>query len=210
MKFRTILVSVLGLLALAGCRGATVSQSQCIASDWQTIGYRDGVGGMQSTRLLEHQDACVKHGVIPDRDEYMAGWRDGVVDFCQPDNGFAIGSQGRGYANVCPNHLTRPFVAAYQNGRELYGLRSDVANLERRIQRSHARLDQLDSEIVASAAKQLDGELTPEERINLIALTQRLHEEKTRTEVELPQLQHRLDHKRAELDSLSRSLAAVY
>ena len=34
--------SLTTLLTLAGCNTASVSESQCIASDWQTIGYRDG------------------------------------------------------------------------------------------------------------------------------------------------------------------------
>ena len=57
------------LFALAGCSSNSVSESQCIAGDWQTIGYRDGANGNRSTQLLAHQDACVKHGVIPDRAE---------------------------------------------------------------------------------------------------------------------------------------------
>ena len=58
-------------IVLSGCGGgASVSQNQCAAGDWQTLGYRDGVRGYRSTELLAHQDACGKHGVIPDRHGY--------------------------------------------------------------------------------------------------------------------------------------------
>lgn len=91
------------LLALGGC--ASLSKSQCLANDWQTVGYRDGLSGTNSSALLRHENACVKHGVIPDREAYLAGWREGVEQYCQPANGFAAGERGAGYSNVCPAHL---------------------------------------------------------------------------------------------------------
>ncbi len=63
-------------LFVGGC--ATLSESQCIASDWQSIGYNDGAAGRTSSQLLKHQNACVKHGVVPDREIYLAGWHQGV------------------------------------------------------------------------------------------------------------------------------------
>ena len=52
-------------------------------------------------------------------------------------------------------------------------VRRDVANLERAIAQKHARLEHLKSAIIASAAEQLNTELTTEERVKLIAETQR-------------------------------------
>ena len=70
----TPLILLTSAVILSGCGGgATVSENQCIASDWQTLGYRDGVNGIRSSQLLKHQDACVEHGIIPDRAGYMAG-----------------------------------------------------------------------------------------------------------------------------------------
>ena len=91
MKNLLITVALFGVLAMSGC--ATLSESQCIASDWQTVGFRDGVSGTQSSQLLKHQNACVKHGIVPDRQAYLAGWDDGVEQYCQPRNGFAAGER---------------------------------------------------------------------------------------------------------------------
>jgi hypothetical protein len=46
--FQIIAVSAFALLA--GC--ATLSESQCAANDWQTVGYCDGASGQDSSRLL--------------------------------------------------------------------------------------------------------------------------------------------------------------
>ena len=79
-------VCLAALFLASGC--ATLSESQCVASDWQTVGYADGLKGAQSSQLLKHQNACVKHGVIPERDAYLAGWEEGVRQYCLPENGF--------------------------------------------------------------------------------------------------------------------------
>ena len=118
------------LFTLAGCSSNSVSESQCLAGDWQTIGYRDGANGYRSTQLLNHQNACVKHGVIPDRASYMAGWEQGVREYCEANNGYDVGERGEGYDNVCPDDMRDAFLAAYHSGRELYLARSEVSDLE--------------------------------------------------------------------------------
>ena len=87
-------IALLAIALLAGC--ATLSESQCAANDWQTVGYSDGVSGQDSSRLLKHQNACMKHGVTPDRMAYLVGWEEGVVRYCTPDNGFQQGQRGSG------------------------------------------------------------------------------------------------------------------
>ena len=127
----TPLILLTSAVILSGCGGgATVSENQCIASDWQTLGYRDGVNGIRSSQLLKHQDACVEHGIIPDRAGYMAGWETGVREYCQPNNAFEIGELGGGHANVCPNEMQTVFTTAYRQGRKLYLARVEISNLD--------------------------------------------------------------------------------
>ena len=77
---RSLLFFLVFSLLLVGCAGrTTVSENQCTAGDWQTLGYRDGVNGHRSSRLLQHQDACVRHGIVPDRAGYMVGWEEGIT-----------------------------------------------------------------------------------------------------------------------------------
>ncbi|MEE4300643.1 MAG: DUF2799 domain-containing protein [Pseudomonadales bacterium] len=195
------------ILMLAGCNSASVSESQCLAGDWETIGFRDGSSGLSSTRLLEHQDACVQHGVIPERELYLAGWNEGVHRFCQPDNGFAIGERGAGHANVCPDELAAAFGAAWRDGRLLHDARADLAASRREVQRAEARLEKIGEEILASGTAQLDETLTPQQRIELVAETQRLMEERVRLETELPELRALVRASERDLEDLERSLA---
>lgn len=204
------LATLATLTALAGCGGnPSVSESQCIAGDWQTVGYRDGVNGLRSTQLLQHQDACVQHNVMPNRADYMIGWKEGVGEYCLPGNGFAVGEGGSRYYNVCPAGLDSDFQAAYKQGRKLYLARAAVSNVERKLYQREARLEVIKAEIVSSAAGQLDPTLLPAERIELGAYTARLAEEKARIEHELPELEQELSDKTAELDAVTHTLAQV-
>ena len=204
-----ILVSIF-MLMLGACAGqSTVSENQCAAGDWQTLGYRDGVNGYRSSRLLEHQDACVEHGVVPDRAEYMVGWEQGVREYCEPNNGFYVGERGWQHNNVCPADLRVGFLSAYKEGRSLYQARVDVANLEWAIDQKTARLPEVNTQIVSAAAAQLNGELPPAERIDLAARVQRLYAEKERLRAEIPDLEAELAIKSRELDRLEQSLASI-
>src|SRR5262245_23461795 len=138
-----------GLLALAGCASTTLSESQCRAGDWQTVGYRDGADGYASTRLLDHQDACVKRGIVPDRALYMAGWHAGVVAFCTPETGFSQGEQGAGYGRICPVELEPPFLDAYKDGRSLYLASSEVERLSDLLDSKNAELTSVNERLVS-------------------------------------------------------------
>lgn len=205
------LVSVVAVLAaVAGCSGnPSVSESQCIAGDWQTVGYRDGVNGLRSTQLLQHQDACVQHDVIPDRTTYMLGWTQGMREYCKPLNAFVTGERGQRYYNVCPASMDHDFQVAYKEGRELYLARAAVANLERKIIARENRLEVVKAEIVSSATSQFDPLLTPAQRIDLIAYTQRLTEEKSRIQAEIPELEDQLSERAKRLAALTQTLASV-
>ena len=53
-----------GLWALAGC--SSMSANECMATDWRTVGYEDGVSGYSGDRVGQYRKACTKHGVSPD------------------------------------------------------------------------------------------------------------------------------------------------
>ena len=209
-KLLKLVPAIAVLLTVAGCSSnPSVTESQCIAGDWQTVGYRDGVNGLRSTQLLQHQDACVQHDVMPDRDTYMVGWKQGVREYCSPHNAFTTGERGQRYYNVCPAAMDHDFQVAYKEGRELYLARAAVANLERKIAEREMRLEVVKAEIVSSAASQLDPTLTATQRIELIAYTQRLTEEKSRIQAEIPGLEDALADRARHLDALTHTLASV-
>jgi len=195
-------------LALAGCAGRpSITEHQCAVGDWQTIGYRDGVNGSRSTALLKHQDACMEHGIAPDRAAYMSGWEQGVREYCEPGNGFQIGERGRSHNNICPADLRAGFLTAYREGQRLYQARASVASLEWEIDQTNSRLEAIKSEIISAGAAQLNPELTVTERVELGTRVQRLLDEQTRLKQELPDLEAELAVKSRELDQLDRTLA---
>lgn len=202
-------ISILALAFLACGKNATVTKNQCIAGDWQTLGYRDGAVGFRSTRLLAHQDACVEFGVIPDREPYMLGWSQGIEEFCDPNSAFMFGQSGNRHQNVCPADQRDEFLRAYKEGRTLFLARSEVYELERKLDNSRLRILAIEQEIVSAAAAQLDPLLALNTRIELMAKIQRLTDEKRRLSAEIPVLEEALAIKSDELEALNRSMAAL-
>jgi hypothetical protein len=186
MHHQIIPLGLAALITLGGC--ATLSESQCVASDWQSIGYRDGMNGTHHSQLLKHQNACVKHEVTPDRSAYMGGWNDGVVQYCQPDNGFAAGERGAAYANVCPNDLQQAFHAAYSDGRQLHLAQVEISSIEQTVYRKQQRLDRVKRIIPATEAQLIDGAMSSIERRELLDKTKELAKEQGQLETEIEAL----------------------
>jgi hypothetical protein len=145
-----LLAGTLLLLGLAGC--ASMNESECLALDWRTVGYEDGVAGYAGDRVAHHRKACGKHGVTPDLDAYQAGREQGLREFCQPDNGYRLGLRGAGLASSCPVELKADFQSAYDHGFELYSLRSRVADAANELEASRRELAQSERNLVAASA----------------------------------------------------------
>lgn len=197
-------------LALCACAGKpSVSEFQCKAGDWESIGYRDGAAGVKSTRILEHQEACGQFGIIPHREMYLAGWRNGLEEYCTAENGFNLGERGGRHTGVCQGELQHPFLLAYEDGRQLYTARSEVNRLARQLATYETRLGQIKEEMVSVSTAQLNPELTPEERLHLIADLDALMEERSDIKAAIPALEQELAASEMALDNLSRDLQSV-
>lgn len=193
------------MLVLSGC--ATLSESQCIASDWQTVGYRDGQAGTPTSQLLKHQNACVKHGVVPDREQYLAGWLEGVEQYCQADNGFTVGAAGASYNNVCPDHLKHDFYAAYEDGRQLHRAQAEINRLSRNVAQKEQRIKQIQVDLAAAETSLVTDQTTPSQRLELINRTKSLAEERGKLESDVQKLRVQIALKSERLDSLRNALA---
>lgn len=200
--------SMLGILLLAGCAATpTVSENQCIAGDWQTIGYGDGMAGFASTRLLMHQEACGDFGIIPVREEYLAGWQEGLSMYCTADNGFQVGQRGGGLNQVCSGELREPFASAHADGRELYLARRDVQHWSQTLAQQENRLHAIKQEMVGATTAQLEPDLTAEERVRLLAKLEALADERAAIKAELPHTEHELRQAELHLAELDHALA---
>lgn len=201
--------AILGLAALtlgtlSGC--ASLSESQCVASDWHTVGYSDGASGQDSSRLLKHQDACVKHGVTPDREAYMVGWNEGVVRYCTPENGFQQGQRGAQYHNVCPGDLEPDFHQAYLSGRELYLAQSEVSQLERSIASKTRQLDKVEHDLRETEAQLVSSDREAD-RLRRLEDTKALAKTQGELESEITALRVQAAVKKDRLEALRQSLA---
>ena len=198
---------LLALLTTAGCANRSLSAHQCQAGDWQTVGYRDALNGRNQGYLLEHQNACGRHEIVPDAQAYRSGWAEGIREYCQPQRGYDLGISGGRQRNVCPADLASGYRSAYEDGRVLYLARHEVNRLESKIARDQARIDAIGRELIDTATAQVDPTLTTQDRLDLLADSKALMDERDRLADGLPGLAVDLERALAHLDDVQQSLA---
>ncbi|MDD5100395.1 MAG: DUF2799 domain-containing protein [Syntrophales bacterium] len=152
MKFRGLIIILAGLLILAGC--ATLNKEECLSGDWHGLGMRDGVNGEPAVRIEKHRKACAEYGVQPDERRYLDGRIEGLRKYCQIDNAFRTGLDGKRYQGVCPPAIDSLFwryneaaYAVHQTKEEIKQLNSELSSREIRLrskkttdkERSHLR-----------------------------------------------------------------------
>ena len=203
-------VIAVALACLAGCAGTTLSENQCKANDWYTVGYADGSSGFDASRLLRHDDACLGHGVTPDRTQYTAGWNAGIQQYCTPENGFDLGARGALYSRICPVDLENEFHAAYSNGHTLFVAASEVNQVESAIEQRSARIEQMQHEMQYAVDALIAPDTTTTDRLFLLERTKSLSEEQGRLQAEIERLTADAAVNRAHLESLRQTLAYAY
>ena len=119
------------LLLLSGC--ATLNKEECLNADWYSIGYVDGARGNPASKIGQHRQACAEYSVRPDFDQYDKGRIAGLVEYCNPRNGYWLGTKGALYSGVCPKNLERPFIVAYQQGKNVYAMESQIKTGEKEL-----------------------------------------------------------------------------
>lgn len=193
--------------ALTGCN--SMSAQECLATDWRTVGYEDGVNGYAGDRIGRYRNACSEHGITPNLEQYQAGRDQGLREFCKPANGFRVGSHGGGYSGVCPADLDEPFVDAYQSGRQLYTLRTRVGSTQDEIYAMRSELEQIDRNLVTVGAQMVDPTTTNEQRAQLLVDTKHMAERKGEIKALIPQLEGDLAFQQRELDDYRATLTFI-
>lgn len=178
---------VFAALALGGC--ASMNRKECLAVDWKTIGYEDGVAGRSGDRIAEHRRACAKYGVTPDLDAYRAGRNLGLREYCRPQNGSQVGERGGSYTGVCPADMEGSFVRAFESGRALYNLESRVANAANRLAAAHRELEQAEHGSVEQSAIVINKDANSEARAQALLSTKDLAEKVGRLKAEINDLE---------------------
>ncbi len=135
---KAVVFCLVAALLLTGC--ATLSREQCQRGDWFGIGISDGQAGQPASRLDQHVRACVDYGIHVDNQQYINGRAQGLQDYCQIENAFDSGMEGRRYQRVCPPSIDAVFerynLAAY----EVYQDRKELERIDDQIQDNERRL----------------------------------------------------------------------
>jgi len=192
-------------LALGGC--ASMNKSECLAVDWQVIGYEDGVAGHAGDRVAMHRKACAKHGVAPDLERYRQGRRQGLQEYCRPANGFRVGARGVAYQGVCPAELEAAFMTAHQSGARLHLLESRVAQADYSLRAKQRELEALEESMLQNSLVVVSAESTAEERAQALLDTRRMAEDSGRLKSEVRQLESDRQVLAQDLEAYRASLA---
>lgn len=209
------LLTLLILVALTGCSGKAEErkaqrEAQCATADWKAIGYEDGANGWKRNRISVHRKNCAEFGVTPDFDAYMAGHDEGVADYCQPRNGYTIGSEGRRYHGGCPPELDAAFSQAHADGYGLWEREKAVDDAQSELDRARQRSDSLELEIADMTKALLSPTMQTADRITMgIEMKQRV-QEKSEVSRSIPRLEAELSAAQSELAKYRASLAGRY
>jgi hypothetical protein len=168
MRLTCLLFAFCGA-ALAACGSTTtMSQNECSAVDWRTIGYEDGVAGSSGAQIGVHRRACAKYGVTPALEAYRLGRAEGVREFCQPRNGYRAGVTGALYYDVCPADLAAGFLEQYQAGHGLYILEQRVRDADAQLHLKRAEIARAEDAVARSGLRAIQDTRSVEQRVQAV------------------------------------------
>lgn len=199
-------ITLFTMLAISGCAG--MSSEECAVTDWSAIGYEDGSRGYTMDRFASHRKACGKHGYSPDFGAYKAGRNEGLVDFCQPSRGYALGESGGRYYGVCDVAMEEEFLDAYRVGHQLYSLRADVNNANSRIYAKERELERIHNAVRDKQALLIADETTIQQRVLLLADLKELSERTGELETEIEVLVQERSQYEHDLADYERTVSA--
>lgn len=193
-------IIMLGATLLLGGCATGMSDEACLAADWRTVGFEDGVAGKQASAIGYYRNQCADAGVTPDLDAYLDGRQQGLETYCEPANGYRMGERGGAYHGVCDASIEPDFLIAYEDGRELFLLRRDVRRLENQLEDAEETLVSMDIEIQQLTLKVISDGLTPDQRLAILADQAAVSERKKIVEADIIALREELAASRERLN----------
>jgi hypothetical protein len=197
------MAAVVAAILLAGC-ATGMGRDECTAADWRMIGYEDGLRGAPADRIGAHRVACAKHQVTPDLAAWMEGRDRGLVEYCQPRNGYRVGLNGGSYANVCPTATEAGFVNGFRWGRQIHDARADLRGTQARLRGARDGLAHTDSAIASATAELLLSNLPKDRRLFLAQELVRLGQERTELAIRIDELTARAQQLALNVQQLER------
>ena len=204
----TLTLPLLATLVVAGCLSSTLSKDECRTVDWRTIGYEDGVAGRSGEQIGRHRKACAEYGITPGLDAYRAGRAEGLREFCQPNNGYRAGASGQIYYDSCPSELAPAFLAAYENGRELYLRERRVSDADSAIAARRYEIARLEDSLVKGGFRVVEETATAEQRTQALLDAKQAGERIGRLKAEISQLEKDRARYQRELNAYRAQMVA--
>ena len=185
-----------------------MSQSECNAVDWRTIGYEDGVAGRSGAQIGVHRRACAKYGITTDLEAYRLGRAEGLREFCQPHNGYRAGVTGTPYYDVCPADLATHFLAQYKAGHELYVHEQRVRDADAQLNFKRAEMARLEDAAARSGLRAVKETSTLDQRVQAVLDAKQYAERIGRLKAEVAQLERDRLHYAQELAAVRATVAS--
>ena len=132
-QVRTCCVAGL-LLMVTGFTSTSLGDNLTV--DWRLCGYEDGIRGHAGEEIAAHRSECAVASVTPDFSAYQAGLREGLEQYCSPENGFSLGVRAATPRNSCPDEMKASFLVAYREGRESHERLSQALEPYGQVERS--------------------------------------------------------------------------
>ncbi len=202
-----LIVAACGLLT-GSC--ASLSEEQCLAGNWEGIGFNDGANGAGTGRFGDHMKACEKHGVVPDQATWMTGRARGLTIYCQPGRGFQVGRQGYSYGGVCPASLEGGFLSGYNDGRVVWDAQQRLNRANNEINEAQQRSDDLDSRMRADETRLADSTVSDDEKKAIRERLKRLRDDRRRADEDARDARYRRDEAEREINQLRYRFAQTY
>lgn len=105
-------------LLISAC--STMKSQECVNANWRDIGFNDAIQG-RTVWLESRTQTCAKANLKPNKSAYIAGHREGSIQFCTYKNGYNYGRRNEVRTPICvsPN-LSKPFYDGYKEGLSAY------------------------------------------------------------------------------------------
>lgn len=128
-----------------GC--ATLSEEDCLTTDWSVLGESDGRQGQPLSELNQYRRQCAEYDVVPDSEAYIEARERGLAVYCTPGNAYREGRSGERDRLVCPAALAPDFQRNHELGREVFASLSRLRNDAAFISSSRSEIEELRSDI---------------------------------------------------------------
>jgi hypothetical protein len=109
--------------SIIGCQSTSSdssgnSKSLCNNDSWKEFGKKIALSGKSVRTFNTYKDKCGEQLPVTAKETYLAGFREGLVEFCTYENGYNIGGKGKDDTKLCPLELRKQFELGYKKGQK--------------------------------------------------------------------------------------------